>query len=167
MVKQALLGVAVACGALAPVRAHAQDVGLPIGTAVAPVTVQDLDGNAVTLAPAASGKPTVLEFWATWCPLCAELEPQLRSIATHYGDRVDVVIVAVGVNQNPRSIKRHIAKHAMPGRIVYDARGAATRAFMAPATSYVVITDASGKVAYTGQGTEQQIEAALARLLPR
>jgi TATA-box binding protein (TBP) (component of TFIID and TFIIIB) len=39
------------------------------------------------------------------------------------------------------------------------------RAFQAPSTSYVVLLDASGKVAYTGVGADQDIEAALQRVV--
>jgi hypothetical protein len=36
---------------------------------------------------------------------------------------------------------------------------------MAPTTSYVVILDAEGRVAYTGSGGDQEIAAALARVV--
>jgi hypothetical protein len=52
----------------------------------------------------------------------------------------------------------------MPFEVVYDEEGVSTRAFDAPSTSYIVIIDAQGKVAYTGIGTEQKFEDALARV---
>jgi hypothetical protein len=48
---------------------------------------------------------------------------------------------------------------------VYDRRGDASEAYDAPATSYVVIVDAAGKVAYTGVGGTQDLDAAIARAL--
>lgn len=159
----------VAIGALLllvrPHGAMAQDIGLPVGSRPEPVTLEDLDGASVDLGGIIGTKPVLLEFWATWCPLCEELEPAMRTITQRYGDRVEVIVVAVGVNQNPRSIRRHLQRHAVPGRVLYDARGAATRAFRAPTTSYVVVLDATGRVAYTGQGADQDLEAAVARVL--
>ncbi len=148
-----------------PDGASAQDIGLAVGSRPEPVTLEDLDGASVDLGRVIGTKPVLLEFWATWCPLCEELEPAMRRITQRHGDRIEVIVVAVGVNQNPRSIRRHLQRHDVPGRVLYDARGAATRAFRAPTTSYVVVLDATGRVAYTGQGADQDLEAAVARVL--
>jgi thiol-disulfide isomerase/thioredoxin len=144
---------------------HAQNVGLEIGAKPEAVALEDLDGNPVDLARWVGKKPLVLEFWATWCPLCAALEPQLKAAKDRWGDRVDVVFIAVGVNQSPRSIRRHLERHPMPGPMLWDGAGRAVRAFKAPTTSYVVILDAAGAVRYTGVGEDQDIAEAIARIM--
>jgi predicted transcriptional regulator len=45
--------------------------------------------------------------------------------------------------------------------VLWDAKGAAVRAYEAYTTSYVVVLDATGKVVYTGVGPEQDITAAM------
>src|SRR5690606_645789 len=129
--------------------------------------VDDLDGNTVDLGRIVGTKPALLEFWATWCPLCEELEPQMRTIAQRYGTDIEVLVIAVGVNQNPRSIRRHLQRHEVPDRTPFDAREAATRAYPAPTTSYVVLLDRNGKVAYTGQGSDQDLLKAVQQVLRR
>jgi thiol-disulfide isomerase/thioredoxin len=156
----ALVALTAATGSAA-----AQDVGLAIGSVPAAVTLENLDGQPVNLAKYIGKKPVVVEFWATWCPLCKELEPVLAAAKKKYGEKVEVLIVAVGVNQTPRSIKRHVEKHAMPGQILWDGQGKAVRAFEAPSTSYIVVLDAKGKVVYTGSGSEQKLEPVLARVV--
>lgn len=168
-VRERRVRVGVWAGALLVLLAFArpvvgQDIGLPVGTQVQAVTVEDLDGNAVDLGQFIGKGPVLFEFWATWCPLCEELEPRMHAVEQRFGDAIEVVVVAVGVNQNPRSIRRHLEGHRMPGRMVFDAKGAATRAFKAPTTSYVVVLDAQGRVAYTGQGGDQDLVAAVARV---
>jgi thiol-disulfide isomerase/thioredoxin len=143
----------------------AQDVGLDLGTKPEAVALEDLDGNAVDLAQWIGKKPVVLEFWATWCPLCAALEPQLQAAKQRWGDRVDVVFIAVGVNQGPRTIRRHLERHQLPGPILWDGAGRAVRAFKAPSTSYIVVLDASGTVRYTGVGDDQEIAEAVERVV--
>jgi thiol-disulfide isomerase/thioredoxin len=160
-----VLALALALVLTAPTGAAAQDLGLPVGARPDMPAFEDLDGHPVNLGAVIGTKPVLLEFWATWCSVCAELEPEMRRVHEQYGDDVEVVVVAVGVNQNPRTIRRHLARSPMAGTLVFDRRGALTRAFMAPATSYVVILDASGKVAYTGQGSDQDLTAAVARVL--
>ncbi len=48
--------------------------------------------------------------------------------------------------------------------MLYDATGAAVRAYAAPTTSYIVVVDKTGRVTYTGSGAEQDIAAVLAKL---
>lgn len=161
-----LVALALACLGL-PTVAAAQDeqVGLAVGTAVRPVRIQDLDGRPADLAPYVGHKPALFEFWATWCTNCAALEPRMRSAFQRHGSQVDFVVVAVGVNQTQASVKRHLESHPLPAaRVLWDGTGSAVRAFDTPATSYVVILDRQGKVAYTGIGPDQDLEAALVRV---
>lgn len=158
----ALLAAAVV--AAGPLAAQ-DDVGLPLGTKPAVVTLQDLDGQPVVLGEKFGKQPVLLEFWATWCPRCAALQPKLDAAHTRYGDRVEFVAVAVAVSQTPRTIKRHLVRHPIPYRVLWDAQGRAVRDFAAPATSYIVILDSSGKVAYTGLGEDQHIESVLGKVL--
>ena len=143
----------------------AQDVGLPLGSMPDAVQLETLDGTAVDLSDYIGKKPVLIEFWATWCPLCAALEPKLHAARRQHGEALEVLIVAVGVNQNPRSIRRHLANHDLPGTVLYDARGRATRAFRAPTTSYIVALDAAGRVVYTGVGEDQDIAGAALKAL--
>jgi thiol-disulfide isomerase/thioredoxin len=142
----------------------AGEVGLPIGQRAPAVEIEDLDGNATPVSAAIGQRPVVIEFWATWCPICEELLPRMEAAARRFGDHADFVAVAVGVNQSPRTIRRHLDRHPMPFRVLFDRRGAAVRAFKTPTTSYVVILGADGRVAYTGVGAEQDVEGALLQL---
>lgn len=143
----------------------ANQVGLPLGSVPEAVAVEDLDGNAIDLAAFVANRPAVIEFWATWCPLCAKLAPELERAHARFGDRVAFAVVAVGVNQSVRSIRRHLDEHPMPFPVFWDGRGRAVRAFKAPTTSYIAILGADGRIAYTGVGEGQKIEAALEALL--
>ena len=155
--------------AFAPgVRAQSADVSgvsLPIGTVGPGAAVEDLDGNPVDLINYTKGKPALIEFWATWCELCAALQPQLDRIEAQHGDQLNVVAVAVGVAQTVRRVKRHLEQHDPGYPYLWDGRGAAVRAYNATTTSIVVMLDAEGKVAYTGVGKDQDLEGAVDRLL--
>jgi len=154
-----------------PLTAHAQaggegGVSLPLGTEAPTAALQDLDGNAVDLAQyAPRGKPAIIEFWATWCELCEALQPQFDRIQAAHGEQVNIVAVAVGVAQTVRRIQRHLEDHDPGYPYLFDARGAAVRAYNATTTSIVVMLDADGKVAYTGVGAQQDLTGAVERLL--
>jgi len=162
------IAIAIVIAIVGPQPAAAQEqIGIAVGATPEAVTLEDLDGNPVSLADYIGKKPVLLEYWATWCPLCQALEPRMAAAFAKYGEEVEFLIVAVAVNQTRRRVERHAAEHEMPGRILWDGEGAAVRAFMAPSTSYVVVLDADGTVAYTGLGDDQDIDAAIANALGR
>ncbi len=164
------LALLLALAALAPAAAAAQSggVSLAIGTQAPDAELETLDGDAVSLLDyAEAGKPTVIEFWATWCEQCEALQPQFDALQARYGDQVNIVAVAVGVSQSPRRIRRHLEDHDPGYPFLYDARGNAVRAYNAATTSIVVMLDGEGKVAYTGVGTEQDLVGTVAGLVQR
>ena len=161
----AVAAALVALTASVPATLRAQDIGLPIGVTPEPVQVEDLDGNPVDLAQFIGKKPVVIEFWATWCPVCRALEPEIHRVHERWGDDVELIIMAIAVNQSQRAVKRHLERNPLPGRVLWDTRGRATRAFQAPTTSYVVVLDADGRVVYTGAGEEQDLVAAVGKAM--
>jgi len=144
---------------------RAQDGGISVGAQAPTATVQSLDGQSLQLAKVIGSRPALLEFWATWCPNCKELEPTLNAVQTKYAGRVQFVTVAVAINQSLERVRRAAAAHHMPPTIVYDANGAAATAYDAPATSYVVVINSSGKVVYTGVGGTQDLDGAIRKAL--
>ena len=164
----AVLAASVALSIPAGVLAQAPgegSVSLAYGTAGPGAAVEDLEGNAVDLIDYVKGGPALLEFWATWCENCEALQPQMDEIQVKYGDQLNVVAVAVGVSQSVRRVKRHLEGHNPGYPYLWDARGAAVRAYNATTTSIVVMLDAEGKVAYTGVGAEQDLRGAVDKLL--
>ena len=163
---------AVASLCLLPMGVEAQAAGegsvsLPMGTQGPGAALEDLDGAAVDLLDYVGGKPALIEFWATWCENCEALQPQLDEIQETHGDQLNIVAVAVGVSQSVRRVKRHLEGHDPGYPYLWDARGAAVRAYNALTTSIVVLLDADGKVAYTGVGMEQDLIGAVEGLLGR
>ena len=151
-------------GLLGVSEARGQETGLPVGTRAPAVAVPDLDGKPVDLGQYLGKQPLFLEWWATWCEQCDALLPRVRAARAELGDRVQFVGINVAVNQSPERVRRYIASNDVPFRTLYDDEGASTRAYAAPTTSYVVIVDRTGRVAYTGTGGDQDFLGALRRV---
>ena len=140
-------------------------IGIEHGATPAPLVLASIEGEPVDLADSFGKRPVVLEFWATWCPKCKALATQMAAAQKRFGDRVDFYGIAVAVGQDPKRVREHLAMHPLPYPMLWDADGEATRRFMAPATSYIVILDDAGRVAYTGIDTEQDVLGALERIV--
>ena len=145
--------------------AAAQDIGLELGTSAPSANVETLDGKPADLGAYVGKTPVLMEFWATWCENCRELEPAMKAMHAKYGTRMVFVGVAVSVNQSPERVKAYVEKHQLPWIQVFDRRGLASGAYDAPATSYVVVLNRAGKVVYTGLGGKQDLEAAIREAL--
>jgi len=158
--------VALAIAALLAISASTAraQIGIDVGAKAPAATLATLDGRATNLAQFVGKTPVLIEFWATWCPSCRELEPELKRLHAKYGKRVAFVGVAVSANQKPEVVQRYVARHRLPWTQLFDAKGEATGAYDVPATSYVVIVDRAGTVVYTGLGGDQKLETALAGL---
>lgn len=143
----------------------AQEIGLEIGTVGPGAKVETLDGQPAELGQYVGKGPVLLEFWATWCGNCHELEPSLKALHAKYRQRITFVAVAVSVNQSPTRAKAYVAKNKLPWLHLYDRKGEASGAYDAPATSYIVILDRDGKVVYTGLGGKQDLEPAIKKAI--
>ena len=154
---------AVLFGVAAPLRA--QESGIPVGTVAPSAALETLDGKPADLSTYLKKGPVVIEFWATWCGSCKELEPAVLAVQKKYAGKVQFVGVSVSVNQSPELVRRYVAKYGLAGAQLYDRKGNAIDAYDVPATSFVVVINKAGKIVYTGLGGKQDLEAAIKKAL--
>jgi cytochrome c biogenesis protein CcmG/thiol:disulfide interchange protein DsbE len=62
---------------------------------------RDFAGHAVDFPAVAEGKPTVVVFWATWCPYCRAFMPYLKNIQADYAKH-GVKVVAINAKEDGR-----------------------------------------------------------------
>ena len=165
MTRLAALCLALAFAFVTPAGvAHSQDLGIAVGEVAPGGPLETLDGKTVDLSAYLGKSPVVLEFWATWCPNCKQLEPAFRAAVQRYS-QVKFITVAVSVNQSIERVKAWQAQHKLPGELLYDRQGVVSSAYDVPATSYIVVVDAAGKVVYTGVGGTQKLDDAVRKAL--
>jgi thiol-disulfide isomerase/thioredoxin len=143
--------------------AAAQAGGIAVGARAPGAAVFTLDGKATDLSAYLGKTPVVLEFWATWCPLCKKLEPAMAAAHREYSGRVRFVSVGVPDNQSAEKQKAYVGEKQLGGDFVFDRDSKAIGAYKVPHTSYVVVVDSTGKVVYTGVGGDQDLSAAIGK----
>jgi thiol-disulfide isomerase/thioredoxin len=112
-------------------------------------TLASIDGKPVTLA-GARGKVILLNFWATWCGPCHELEPSFSRVAAEFLANSDVLFLAANCDEDESLVKSYLEadKFSMP---VVFADGL-DRFFTVNAFPTVMVIDRTGKIAYRSDG---------------
>jgi cytochrome c biogenesis protein CcmG, thiol:disulfide interchange protein DsbE len=99
------------------------------------------DGSTFTLSGALqSGKPVVVNFWASWCGPCADEAPVIQDAARRYGDRF--TFVGVDVQDTDADAQAFMRKYGLtylngsgnagPISVQYGMRGVPETYFIAP-----------------------------------
>lgn len=167
---KSMLFAALATGCMIAVGATGLDaqetrIGIARDSVPAAFTLPDVSGGEVDLGKYFGRGPVLLEFWATWCENCKALHPRMLEAYGKFGEQVEFFAIAVGVGQSERRVLKHLKQYPVPYPTLWDGGGEAVQAFQTPATSYIVILDSEGRVAYTGLGRDQDIEAAIQAVL--
>ena len=63
-------------------------------------------GNTLTLSQF-KGKVIILDFWATWCPLCKAEIPDFVELQNEYKDK-GLLIIGVSLDNNPDAVNQFI-----------------------------------------------------------
>ncbi|PQD94479.1 alkyl hydroperoxide reductase [Pradoshia eiseniae] len=82
--------------------------GAKVGGPAADFTLEDLEGNKVSLSDY-EGKKVFLNFWATWCEPCKEEMPEMEKIHKNYKD---VVILAINLDTH-KDIQGFMDEHGL------------------------------------------------------
>ncbi|MEO7999370.1 MAG: TlpA disulfide reductase family protein [Gemmatimonadaceae bacterium] len=164
-VRRVAWSVAIVGSATVAADASAQDGGLPVGTKAPAAAVQMLDGTPANISQFVGKTPVVVEFWATWCPLCKELEPQFKTQQEKYGKSVTFLSVGVPSNQTRERQQAYVTEKRLGGTFVFDSAGNAMSAYKVPHTSHVLVLDKQGMIVYNGTGKAQDLDAALSKAL--
>ncbi len=70
------------------------------------LSVDDLNGESTALSQY-TGKPLVVNFWATWCPPCVEEMPDLEALSQSHTD-VQFVGLAIDTQRNVKRFLQQI-----------------------------------------------------------
>jgi cytochrome c biogenesis protein CcmG/thiol:disulfide interchange protein DsbE len=138
-------------------------VSSPLPGATAPdFKLTGSDGSMLTKADIA-GKPTLMVFFASWCPHCNNEAPLLKDLATK---NPDVQFVAVGVSdrETKDDIFNFQKKYSFPFPTYYDGGNAAS-AYGISSYPTLMAVDKTGVIrdVETGEKTPDQLNAILAK----
>jgi thiol-disulfide isomerase/thioredoxin len=125
-----------------------RDAAAPDPTVLPPLPVQYVPGAQ----PYVPGRPSLWEFWATWCPPCRETVPHLNRLL---GECASLELQIIGVtDEDVATIEAFRRKHPIHYAVAMDGPGLLSRHFDVEEIPHAVLVDASGKVCWRGDPRE-------------
>jgi len=104
----------------------------------------DAAGKAFSYPGQLTG-PTIVLFWATWCPYCKALMPHLQSIMEEYDGAIEVLALDFREDGDPQ---QYLAEMGYDFRL-FPAADAVAAAWGVKTTPGLFLVDASGRVVFS------------------
>jgi thiol-disulfide isomerase/thioredoxin len=108
--------------------------------------------NCLGQQPELTGKPVLVEFWATWCPPCRKSIPHLNEVYAKYKDK-GLTIVGI-TNEDEATVKKFQEKIPMTYNVAINAPQQLLQQFGVEGIPTAFLVDKSGKVVWTGHPME-------------
>jgi thiol-disulfide isomerase/thioredoxin len=109
-----------------------------------------------------TGRPLVINFWATWCEPCRREIPLLKALRReHAADRLEIVGIAVDY---PEDVRKYVQGHGIDYPVLLgdkDGLAAANAFGMDTVLPFSVFVDGQGRVVTLKVGELRQDEAGL------
>ena len=116
-------------------------------------TVYDAEGNAVSLSDFI-GKPTIVNFWASWCGPCQMEMPDFDEMYQELGDEVNFFMVNMtdGSRETVEAAKKFIEDSGYSFPIYFDTDLDAAMTYGVNSLPSTYFIDAEGHAIARGQG---------------
>lgn len=121
-----------------------------------PITL--LSGQTVKLSQYKGKKAVYLKFWATWCQPCLKEMPHLQHTFEKYGDKVQIIAINLGVNDDLTSVKAIQKEFGLSAPITIDKSGQLSKAFNLIGTPYHVLLDKNANVVHKGHEATSELD---------
>jgi peroxiredoxin/quercetin dioxygenase-like cupin family protein len=132
-----------------------------VGQLAPGATLDTVDGKRIELGDFYGRKPVYLKFWATWCVPCRQQMPHFEAAWQRYHERVAVVAVNLGLNDDVNDVREYLGKMQLSMPVAIDSAGELAAAFGVVVTPLHVLIDADGRIAYVGHEAGADLDRAL------
>ncbi len=105
-----------------------------------------IDGTAFDAATL-KGKPLLINFWGTWCPVCTQEAGNIEALSKKY------TVLTIAVNSgSKKDIKQWLVQKGVAYPVLNDANGEWAKRFKVSIYPTTFIYDSKGKLKFTETG---------------
>ena len=108
--------------------------------------------NYLGKQPELTGKPLLVEFWATWCPPCRKSIPHLNEVYSKYKAQ-GLQIVGI-TDEDEATVKKFQKQVPMDYSVAINTPGSVFQQFGVQAIPTAFLVNKSGKIVWTGHPME-------------
>lgn len=109
----------------------------------------NLNGSLVRLSKFKGERPVLIYFWATWCPYCSAIRPDVLKLREKIGPaELEVLAINVGGSDSIERLKRYQEGHPVSWPVLYDGEGRVSRAYKVQGIPLFVLVNKEGIVVY-------------------
>lgn len=124
--------------------------------------LRDLGGSAIRLSQYKGERSVLLYFWATWCPYCIAVKPELAKLRESINPgEMEILGINVGGGDSLDKLKRYQEGHPVTWPVLYDGEGTAVRAYQIQGIPLFVLVDKEGNIAYRGNALPEDLKKLL------
>jgi thiol-disulfide isomerase/thioredoxin len=117
-----------------------------VGFQSPPFALETLDGDNFVLSEL-SGRPVIINFWASWCPPCKSEMPDFQQAANEYSE-TDLVITAINATKQDsiQNVRNFIEKEEITFSIPLDRSGSVSKFYNVHSLPTTYFIGRDGKV---------------------
>ncbi|MBD1370978.1 TlpA family protein disulfide reductase [Hazenella sp. IB182357] len=136
------------------------------GTKAPAFTLPTLTGEQVSF-DSTSSKPTIINFWTTWCAECKKEMPVFEKLYQEYGADIDFMMVNMTAEDNREQIDKYLKENRLTFPVLLDEQAKMKNAYDIPAypTTYVIDQDNEIIALRIGALEESQLRNQIQQLL--
>jgi len=133
-------------------------------------TLENLDGDWVSLQDVVGDGPVLISFWATWCRPCLEELRELQQLYEEYEPRgLTMLAISTDSERSIAKVKPLVRSKGYTFQVLLDTNSDVARLYYAQNIPYTVIIDSAGSIVYTHmgyrKGDELEVKEVIDRLL--
>lgn len=110
-------------------------------------TVYDANNNAISLSDMI-GKPTIVNFWTTWCIYCLEELPMFNQYAEKYKNQINFMMVDLpdGYRETVKKALAFVEKEGYSFPVYFDLYGSASNSYRIQSIPVTLLIDKNGSL---------------------
>lgn len=124
-------------------------------------TVYDANGNEVRLSDY-TGKPLIVNFWASWCPPCKREMPAFQEAVDQYSEEVSFLMIneTDGARETMDTAQAFLEDNGYDMNVLFDLDGDAGNVYNVLYLPRTLLIDENGNIVedHVGELTEAELE---------